>query len=196
MVVRRMGESNSQFSGCLQRRGIRRWRKRFICVTAITGYLLAISSANILVSVYGINILPFTALVLIPFDMTARNVLHEIWSGQLLVLKMGLLVFIGSLLSFATGGSDLAICVASFISFASAALVDSVIYQSLIQKMPMIKMNTSNGAAAITDSIVFPLIAFGFISIPIMVAQSIMKFTGGFIWSLFTKQWIEKVRDC
>lgn len=150
-------------------------------------YVGAIALANWLVTKYGHAALPFTAFAIIPFDMTARNVLHELWRGNWLVPKMGLLILFGAVISFVLGGSSLAVSVASFLAFATSGAVDSLVYQLLFNRKPLVKMNASNGAAALTDSVIFPLVAFGELALPIMIAQAGMKFVGGGVWSLAAK---------
>jgi len=164
-----------------------------IQLTAIVSYMIAIAIANVLVTTYGHNALPFTAFVIIPFDMTARNVLHEVWRGNYLILKMGSLIVCGSVVSYLLGGASASVAVASCCSFFLAGIADSIVYQVLFDTKPMTKMNTSNGVAAIVDSIAFPLIAFGSLSLPIMVAQATMKFVGGFLWSIWAKRLVQKV---
>lgn len=142
---------------------------------------------------YGPIALPFTGAVLIPLDMTARNVLHELWRGGYLFVKMGVLIAAGATVSFATGGSSQAVSVASFVAFASAGAADSVTYQWLVSRPAMVKMNASNAVASVVDSVLFPLIAFGYISLPIMAAQATLKFTGGLVWSLAGRHLVARV---
>jgi hypothetical protein len=171
----------------MERRSVGGRGKRIAGAAAVLAYIAAIALANWLVTKYGHAALPFTAFAIIPFDMTARNVLHELWRGNWLVPKMGLLILCGAAISFVLGGSSLAVCVASFSAFATAGAVDSVVYQLLFDRKPLVKMNASNGAAALTDSVIFPLVAFGELALPIMVAQAGMKFVGGCVWSLAAK---------
>jgi hypothetical protein len=149
--------------------------------------------ANLAISTYGAAMLPVTAFLLIPFDMTARNVLHELWRRDWLIAKMGFLIFAGASLSYFLGGADASVCVASFVAFLAAGGTDSIIYQLLFDRPAMVKMNTSNAGAAIVDSIVFPLVAFGTIGIGIMLAQSSLKFLGGLAFSFISKSLVESI---
>jgi len=176
----------------MERRSIRGWRKRSACAAAVAAYIAAIGFANVLVTRYGHAALPFTAFAIIPFDMTARNVLHELWRGPWLIPKMGSLILCGASVSFLLGGASLPVCVASFLAFATSGAVDSLVYQVLFDRTPLVKMNASNGAAAVTDSIVFPVVAFGSLSLPIMAAQASMKFVGGFVWSLAARRLVAR----
>lgn len=174
----------------MERRGFGGRGKRLACLAAVAAYIAAISLANWLVTKYGHSALPFTAFAIIPFDMTARNVLHELWRGDWLLAKMTLLILCGASASFLLGGSSLSVCTASFLAFAIAGAVDSAVYQLLFDRNPLIKMNASNAAAAIADSVVFPLVAFGIIVVPVMLAQAAMKFVGGFAWSFAARHLI------
>lgn len=177
----------------MERGGFRGWRKWSLGTAAVVSYLTAIIIANTLVTTYGPAALPLTATAIIPFDMTARNMLHELWNGAGITIKMGLLILLGSVASFLSGGASAAVCLASCVSFAAAGLVDATTYQILFSRPMLIKMNASNAAAAIIDSVVFPLVAFGSLGVGIMLVQSIMKFTGGFVWSLVAAPFIRKL---
>ncbi|HSG62297.1 MAG TPA: hypothetical protein VLA24_12785, partial [Pseudomonadales bacterium] len=113
----------------MERRGVRGRGKRIASAAAVAAYITAIALANWLVTKYGHAALPFTAFAIIPFDMTARNVLHELWRGQWLVPKMGLLILCGAAMSLVLGGSSLLVCAASFVAFVTAGAVDSMVYQ-------------------------------------------------------------------
>lgn len=151
---------------------------KFIC---IAGYLAAAMSANWLVTRYGQAGLIATAAVAIPFDLTARDFLHERWAGKRIWLRMGLLVAAGSGLSFLTASPS--VCIASAISFAAAGIVDTIVYQVLMRRSRFAKMNASNACSAITDSILFPAIAFGAIDIWLSACQSSLKIAGGLFWT-------------
>jgi uncharacterized PurR-regulated membrane protein YhhQ (DUF165 family) len=74
------------------------------------------------------------------------------------------------------------ICVASVVAFASALIIDTVIYQRLFKKSKTIKMNGSNIGSALIDSILFPTIAFGIFMPWIILGQFLAKILGGVIW--------------
>jgi len=153
-------------------------------ITCTASYLAAIVAANGLVSAYGQAALPFTAFVLIPFDLVARDVLHEQWRGRNLWAKMAILVLSGSLISFVTTIATIQVAAASSLAFLCAGVADVVIYHLLDRHSRFIKMNGSNSIAAIVDSVVFPLVAFGSIIFTLSAAQALSKFIGGFIWTL------------
>lgn len=154
-----------------------------ICVSL---YLLAVVLANGLVTLFGQSALPFTAFVLIPFDLLARDVLHEKWKKDQLWFRMTLLILSGSLMSYVTSIASARVSLASAISFLLCGFSNAVIYHLLdsLKFNRMIRMNGSNAVAAVVDSIVFPCIAFSSVIMYLSFAQAVSKFIGGLVWTL------------
>lgn len=150
----------------------------------IAMYLCAIVTANLAVAAFGQVALIVTALVLIPFDLVARDVLHERWSGRGLVVRMACLVLTGSVLAAALNASASRVALASFAAFSIAALVDSVVYSLASRRSRLVRMNASNACGAVADSIIFPLIAFEAVSPSLSATQAALKIAGGFAWSI------------
>lgn len=148
----------------------------------ILSYLFAIVVSNLSVYSFGTTALIFTGLILIPFDLTSRDVLHEVWKENCLKTKMFFLIVSGSLISFIINPASVNISIASAVAFFIAGTIDFVIYSSMIRSSKSIKMNCSNICSSIFDSIVFQLIAFGSIDLKILASQSILKIAGGFLW--------------
>lgn len=147
-------------------------------------FIGALVVANLLVTRFGPWALPITAFFMIGLDMTIRDALHEAWHGQQLLLRMGLLIALGAAVSFALNRASFSIGLASFSAFATAGIVDVLVYSWLFKRPWMVKVNASNAAAALTDSLVFTLVAFGTF-MPLLVAtQWAIKLSGGFMWSL------------
>jgi len=159
-------------------------------------YLVAIVLANISVAIFGSQTAIITAFLFIGLDLTARDKLHEAWHKKGLVWKMGLLIFFGSILSWALNHGAGRIAVASFLAFACAGIVDTFVFQKLIKHSSWIRINGSNVPSALVDSIVFPGVAFGFpLMYGIMIGQFIAKVIGGFLWSLvLTKSKIATIK--
>lgn len=154
-------------------------------IACIVSYLMAVVAANALVSKFGQAALPYTAFVLIPFDLFARDVLHEEWKkGSSLWVKMLGLIVAGSLLSYVTSFASARVSLASASAFLISGAVDSFVYWLLDKRPKYVKMNGSNFCSACSDSIIFPLIAFGAISPWLSVGQAASKFVGGFVWTL------------
>lgn len=148
----------------------------------IAAYLAAIVVANLIVAAYGQKALVWTAVVLIPFDLFSRDLLHEAWHGRQLRLKMAALVAAGSLLSFALSFAAWRVALASCLSFALAATTDTLVYSLMAARSRRARMIVSNSASAVVDSIAFPLVAFGALSLALSAAQALMKVGGGFAW--------------
>lgn len=148
-------------------------------------YLFAIVAANLTIAAFGPAWSIVNAFLFIGLDLTARDRLHDAWHGRGLWRKMALLVATGSLLSYALNRNAGQIALASFVAFAAAGVVDTAAYQRLFHRHRLIRMNGSNIPAAGIDSILFPLLAFGWPPlIAIMAGQFAAKVFGGALWSL------------
>lgn len=146
-------------------------------------YLGAIVAANLIIAQFGASAAIFTAFVFIGLDLSTRDALHERWQGNLR-RNMALLILAGSALSALLNIQALPIAIASCVAFAAAAIVDTIVYQALAHRPRMTKMNASNLASAAVDSVVFPLLAFGFpLMWGIVVGQFVAKVAGGFLWA-------------
>lgn len=142
--------------------------------------------ANLTVSWYGQIALVFTALVFVPFDLTSRDLLHDRWSNsEGMKIKMSALIFVSAILTYMVSRDAERVAVASATSFFLSGVCDTVVYQLLHSKSRQIKMNSSNAASGLLDSILFPLIAFGAIDWRLSFFQWALKFTGGFFWTFF-----------
>ena len=146
-------------------------------------YLLSAAAANIAVTRYGYEALPFTATLLIPFDLTTRDVLHDRWHDDRLVFRMAALVAAGGALAWVFASGSARVSVASAVSFMIAGAVDTSMYASMPNASRSKRMAFSNTASSIADSVCFPLLAFGIVSWPLAVAQSVMKIAGGIAWA-------------
>ncbi|MEO6390813.1 MAG: VUT family protein [Pyrinomonadaceae bacterium] len=148
-------------------------------------YLGAIVTANWLVTKFGQSALPFTAFLLIPFDLVIRDLMQDRWQGRKsIALRMAALITVGGMISIATGTGGIRINVASFVAFTAAATLDALTYQTMIKYGRIARINGATALAALTDSIIFAFLAFDFISWPLVGAQFAMKVAGGFVWSL------------
>ena len=63
-------------------------------------------------------------------------------------------------------------------------LTNAGCYQLLHDQSRLTKMNLSNVAAALVDSVIFPLLAFGVFVPSLTLTQAAMKIGGGAGWSL------------
>jgi hypothetical protein len=155
----------------------------------ITLYLSAIVLANLSVAQFGAEVSILNAFLFIGLDLTTRDKLHERWHGENLWRNMFILITTGSILSALFNINAVPIALASFIAFAGAGIVDTIIYQLLGDHTQLIKINGSNVVSAAVDSFLFPAIAFGLpLLVPIMLGQWLAKVGGGFIWSLIIQK--------
>jgi len=142
---------------------------------------VSIVSANLLVSHYGkIAVIP-VAFLLIGLDLTLRDTLHDKWHNNI-VRNMGLLILVGSIITYLINASAVKIAIASFAAFGSATITDSIVYHFFRKRSFLVRSNASNLAGAIVDSFMFVTIAFGFSPI-VSLLQFIAKAIGGAIWS-------------
>ena len=186
-------------------------------------YLGAIVVANLVVAKWGLDVVAdlggpvgqiqvvfFTALLLIGLDLTARDFLHELWKEKLWENMLKLIVA-GSLLSLVVNfflkfvGWDAApwdnvkaIALASTIAFFCAGIADTYIYQLLGDKERLLRINGSNVVSGFVDSLVFPTLAWG-IFLPLFAGfdmdvanavdwhitaqMTVAKILGGFLWA-------------
>jgi len=153
----------------------------------IAMYLVAIILANLSSAHFGPSASIVNAFLFIGLDLTARDKLHEAWHKNGLIWKMGLLIAVGSLLSWVINRNAGMIAVASFAAFACAALVDTIAYQFLHERSYMVKVNGSNVFSALVDSLVFPTIAFGGFLPLVTFGQFVAKVAGGALWAYFLR---------
>jgi uncharacterized PurR-regulated membrane protein YhhQ (DUF165 family) len=147
-------------------------------------YLGAIVAANTIIAHFGPWALPFTAWVLIPFDLVARDVLHERWHGDALWFRMAALVVAGCALSALVNLDAWRIALASCIAFGANSVTNAAVYETLWEEDRLVRMNASNFFASIIDSATFPLVAFSLFDPLLLATQTGSKFFGGLGWSL------------
>ena len=145
-------------------------------------YLLVIVVANVTVAIWGPGVSVLNAFLLVGFSLTSRDLLHDTWSNENLKRNMFLLVVAGTVLSILLGAGRIAI--ASGLAFAASETVDAVMYHVLGKRSRAVRVNGSNVVASGVDSILFPLLAFGWPPlVMIIVGQFAAKVVGGYLWS-------------
>jgi queuosine precursor transporter len=154
-------------------------------------YLAAITLANLTVAAFGPSVSIINAFWLIGLDLTIRDRLHERWQDDGLRWKMAGLIAIGGLISWVLNRDAGQIALASTVAFTVSAALDAVVFQLLEGHPRMVRINGSNVAGAIADSILFPTLAFGALLPVIVLGQLAAKVAGGFLWSLIlaVPQW-------
>jgi queuosine precursor transporter len=157
--------------------------KRLLDTWPVATYLAAITAANLVSARFGPAASIFNAFVFIGFDLTCRDMLHEAWERKHIVIKMGALIAAGSAISYGINRDAGTIAIASMVAFAVSASIDAFIYALLKGQARMLRINGSNVASALTDSVIFPTLAFGGFLPLVTLGQFVAKVIGGFIWS-------------
>lgn len=148
-------------------------------------YIAAIVAANLTIAYFGASATAVVAFVFIAFDITSRDRLHELWHDRGLHWKMPLLILTGAAVSFALNTAALPISVASFVAFIAAGATDTAVYQWVHKAQWVTKVNISNVASAVVDTLVFVVLAFGFpVLWNVVLWQIVAKVVGGFVWSI------------
>lgn len=146
-------------------------------------YLCAIVSANLLVVQFGPTVTIINAFLFIGLDITVRDYLHESWRGRGLWPRMLALIAAGSFLSWWFNRAAGPVALASLVAFLGSGLIDALAYTFLHRYSRALKINGSNVISAATDSILFPLFAFGWPLLWwVVIGQFIAKTAGGFVW--------------
>ena len=154
-------------------------------------YVLVIVTANLSTTYFGLWVTPLNAFVLIGVELVLRDVMHESLSK---IRMLSIVVFAG-IISFLINADSKNIAIASFVAIVVSCFVDYYVYHKT--KGTWIKRsNTSNFFSGFTDSLIFPLIAFGVFNPYVFVLQWLAKFVGGFIWTLLLNNLMSKfLRD-
>jgi len=153
-------------------------------------YLMAAVFANLLVTWFGPASAPFVAFGLVALNLTSRDHLHDAWQHKGLWWKMALLIGAGSVISWVFNRQAGPIALASFVAFACSGLTDSLTYAALGERAYLVRVNGSNVIGAAVDSLVFPVLAFGWPPMwGIIVLQFVAKTVGGLAWSVLLRWW-------
>lgn len=150
-------------------------------------YILVVILANLSTTYFGIWITPFNAFFLIGAELVLRDVMHESLSKT----KMLGIIIIAGFISFIINAESKNIAIASFVAIVVSCFVDYYVYSKTKGKWTK-RSNTSNFFSGFTDSLIFPLIAFGFFNPYIFTLQWLAKFVGGFIWTLLLSNLMSK----
>lgn len=149
-------------------------------------YIAAAVAANYAVWLWGQPALVFTASLLVPIDLITRDLMHERF-GKYWHVGIASVVIAGSVITWLANPASGTVALASATAFASAGAVNTAIFAALAGTTRHWRMITSNAFAAIADSIVFPLVAFGMLDPRLSAAQALLKAASGAIavWILF-----------
>lgn len=153
----------------------------------VCAYLAAVVVANLIVTAFGPGASVLTAFALIGLNITARDRLHDAWSGRGLRWKMGALIAAGGLLSWMVNRDAARIALASSVAFAASETLDALVYQALHRRSWYQRVNGSNVVGAAADSLIFPALAFGGFLPLVMLGQFAAKTVGGALWAWVLK---------
>jgi len=166
----------------------------FILSGVIANLIIYYFSGNFSFQLLGLTVflVPLiVGLIFIGFDLTCRDYLHETWRGDNLWVKILALIGIGSVLTAIVNINAYRVALASFLGFASAGLVDTLVYGRLIDRNWKVKVNGSNIFSSFTDSFLFISITFGSIMPLLIFLQFLVKTLGGFAWSPLVGRLVE-----
>lgn len=141
-------------------------------------YIAAICAANLSASHFGVWVTPFNAFFLIGLELVLRDLLHH----KLTKLQMILVVLVAGVLSFLINIDAKNIAIASFVAVTISCFVDYIVYRKSSGSWVK-RSNTSNVASGFTDSLIFPVVAFGVFIPEIFALQWAAKVFGGATWS-------------
>ena len=147
---------------------------------------MALVSANLAIIEFKEYAFYLVGFLLIPLDMVLRDILHERWKDNNITLRMFGLILVGGVITWLFNHDTLIVAVASVSAFTTSMTVNAGVYQLMLNTSKFVRMNTSNFFASIADSLVFTLLFFGF-DPWIVVIQSLIKFSGGLLFTLIFK---------
>lgn len=147
-------------------------------------YVLAAIAANLSAFHFGMWATPINSILFVGLDMALRDRMHDAHGP----MKASVVVFSAALVSVAVAPGSMTIALASSVSFVAAGLASAVAFQLAIRHKWMVRSNAGNIAHAATDSLVFPLLAFGGFYPAIVVAQFAAKVIGGLVWSVILRK--------
>lgn len=153
--------------------------KRF----TISLYIAAAVAANLSIAHFGPDAQYVNAFLFIGFSVVARDLLHDAFGKHRLV-KMAGLITTATVLSYAINPAAGVFALASATAFATSEAVDAVVYEIARRAPWLLRSNLSNVPAAVTDSVVFPTLAFGAFSFSTSSGQIVAKVAGGLVFSL------------
>lgn len=154
----------------------------------VTLFVTAMAAANLGIALIGPWFLPVTAFVSVGIVLVSRDYLHDVWRDRRAGFwpRMIGMIAAAGLLSYLVNDAALPIAVASVCALTGSALVETVTFQMVFERRWMVRSNFSNLMGALADSIIFPIVAFGFGFeglLLLILTQTATKTAGGFFWS-------------
>lgn len=168
---------------------MQRAHPRIVEAALVTAFVLAMAGANLAIALIGPWFLPVTAFVSVGIVLVSRDYLHDVWLdrwGGGFWPRMIAMIAAAGVIAFAVDQSAARIAVASVAALTGSALVETAVFQTVVQRKWMTRSNTSNLAGALADSLIFPVVAFGFGFeglLLLVLSQTAAKAAGGLFWS-------------
>lgn len=150
--------------------------------TILISYLISIVIGNLIVYHLGRWGVLITSFIFIPFDFVIRCYIHEVFRGRRLYTVLFSVISLGAICTYVINSGAGSIALGSVAGFIFAGIVGSIVYQILIYKRAFYKVNGSDFAALITDSILFQLVAFNSVVWAVTSGQIVVKILGGLLW--------------
>jgi len=147
-------------------------------------YIAAITAANLLVAHYGPAISVANAFALIGVDLALRDLIDDELRGKR--WPMLTIILAAGAISYALNPAAGRIAAASVAAFILASTADWAVYRALRGRAAWSdRANASNTVGAAVDSAIFPLLAFGWPPLWIvMIGQFAAKVGGGAVFVL------------
>lgn len=162
---------------------------RIVEAALVTAFVLAMAAANLSIAVFGPWFLPVTAFFAVGVVLVSRDYLHDVWRDRFgggFWPRMIAMIVAAAGISFAVDSSAARIAIASVCALVGTALAETFIFQGAFNRPWMQRSNLSNVGGAFADSLIFPVVAFGFGFeglLLLVVTQAAMKAAGGLFWS-------------
>ena len=172
---------------------MQRVHPRIVEAALVAAFVLAMAAANLAIALIGPWLLPVTAFLSVGIVLVSRDYLHDVWLdrwGGGFWPRMIAMIVAAAAIAFAVDQSAARVAVASVAALTGSALVETAVFQAVVQRGWMTRSNTSNLAGAFADSLIFPIVAFGFgfegLAL-LVLTQAATKVAGGLFWSALAR---------
>lgn len=157
-----------------------------IDAACFAAFLAAAVAANLIIEAKGPDYAPIVGAGLIGFGLVARDRLHRRWETSRLglALGMGVLIVAGAALTYAVNADAADVAKWSALAFGAGIVADTLAFSALARADWHTRIDLSNAAGAVVDSVVFLGGLFGFgneIGL-VIAAQIFAKIAGGLLW--------------
>lgn len=158
-------------------------------VVCVLLFISVMACANLLIAHFGPWFLPVTAFFAVGVSLVSRDYLHDVWKDSPIPFwpRMLAMIAAAAVLAYAVDQSAKMIAIASVLALTSSAITETLVFTTIFKSKWMIRSNVSSVFGAIADSIVFPLVAFGYAGVEgfwlLVATQTLSKSLGAGFWS-------------